>query len=421
MISPVRGRLSRALELIAALATWAVTLALSVRYQQPISVNGGLGWDGKTYHAVAEQLLAHGTAAGPAPFASRVGTGLLAGAVARLAQVPLARGFFIVNALAGALLVVAFLVLLWEHVPRVEVRLGAVALVVTHWAGPVRLPVHQLFVDPVTLVSIALGLVAIDWARRGLATPAVAAVSACAFFGAFCREITLVVPLAFAVAAIAVPAPARLRAVASLLPFFAWAVGTWTVRRMVFTLSSDYAVHVEAKRWLYEKPLPVSLHAVFLTFGLIPVLLVAFREEIKPALRHHPHLLLAAIAFFVLAFIGGDSTERLMAYALVPGLVLAGRILSRDIRALRGFPILATVITAALVGRIFWPIPDYPTAGAGIPDVALIPIGKIAYTDLWSALLSRAHRNEQLVSLAQLLVVSFLAYVFCRRQRTLAS
>ncbi|MBK7396090.1 MAG: hypothetical protein IPJ34_07245 [Myxococcales bacterium] len=404
----------------AAGALWTLVHRLSLRHQPAISVHGGRGWDGQTYYEIAAQLADHGTAAGASPFASRLGTGLLADLVVKVTGRPLDRAFFLVNVTAGLLLCFALVALLRRHVPRAPLRLVAVALFVSHWAGPVRLAHHQLFVEPLAELCVTTGLVVIDRVRARLRSPGVLLFGGVCFAAALVREITLVLPLAFVVSVASARVSAARRVVAATIPLLSWALGAITVRRLVEIVPGVYDPRLEALRWLYEKSLPVALHGLLLSFGLVPALLMAYREEVVEAARALPHLAFSTVAFVGLALLGGDSTERLLTYATIPLLALTGSALARDPRALIGFPAVATLVVAAFVGRIFWPIPDYPTLGAETPDVVIVPVGKVAYDDLWSTLLPRVHRVEQLASLAQLSALGAFTYAFCRRRRGVA-
>lgn len=417
IVTPPRRLVGLVAELFAASALWAVVDGVSRRHQAPISVHAGRGWDGQTYHEVARQLADHGTAAGPAPFAARLGTGLLADLVAKVAKQPLDRAFLLVNETAGLLSCLAAVVLLRRHVRLAALRVVGVALFVTHWAGPVRLAHHQLFVEPVAQLVVIGGLVTIDRVRGRLRSKGVLALGALCAGAALVREITLILPLAFAVATWSAPVSLSRRLAAATLPVLSWCVGALTAHRLVHTQPGAYDARLEALRWLYEKPLPVAVHAVLLTFGLLPALALAYREEVAVVARRAPHLAFATVAFVCLALVGGDSTERLMTYATIPLLAVLGAAVDRDPRAVWGFPVAATLVVSAFVGRVFWTIPDYPTSGAETPSVVLVPIGKVAYEDLWSTLLAHKHRAEQMASLAQLLALSVFAYAFCRRRR----
>src|SRR5205085_10112772 len=95
--------------------------------------------------------------------------------------------------------------------------------------------------------------------------------------------------------------------------------------------TSNYSFVPEALNWAYGKAVPTYIHAWFIAFGpLLVILLFAWRDVIKFLVNHQFHLVyLLSVALF--AYLGGDDHERYIYYAVpvvyaVLGVVLEGRI-----------------------------------------------------------------------------------------------
>ena len=423
-----RGRIAFALEIALAIAIFTATAMLGAHFQKPIGVDGWLGWDGPTYYSVAEQLSMVGRAHGDPPFVHRIGTALIAIAYAKLTHAPLATAFRSVNLGANVVLLGALVWLLRTYVGSLTVRVLALAAMVTHWASPFRMLYYMLSVDHVAQALVVLGVIAIHHARARETPLRVGAVILLSMMGAVTREITIVIPLAFAVAMLgsrgSEPFRRLARAVIAFAPLVGFFAAFLEVRRHAHAIFNDYDPLIEMRWWFYYKPIPVILHSWFLVFGIVPALLVAFRSEAVRFVRDAPHVAFVAAAYFLLAFIGGDSSERLLTFASPAVFAIVGHAVSRRPKIAGVAVAVAFVAVQALTNRVFWTIPEYP--GTGIQDsprVVLLAIGEgVSYVQHWSVKYQEIKQVDfQLFSLAQYLAVSIGVIVFCAvKQRRLA-
>src|SRR5258707_1099477 len=88
-----------------ALSGAVVTLIFfgSLALQSRIDVNGGRGWDGQYYGAIADAFLEGRTPIAPGPYVYRIGTPVLAASAARWSRLPIETAFLIVNGVAAIL------------------------------------------------------------------------------------------------------------------------------------------------------------------------------------------------------------------------------------------------------------------------------------------------------------------------------
>jgi len=410
----MRRWLTLLFEMLCALGIHRLTTRVICRDQLPITQENGRGWDGQVYVTVAEQYKEFGTAKGGAPFIFRPGTGMLAAKIAAKYDLTLEGAFFLVNSAANILLTLLFVWLARIYIRRLPVRLMVYATFITFWAGPYRLAYHQIFVDSLAHVVVAAGLVAIYYARKRPTTARTLIVTALSFAGAWVREVAVLLPLGFALAmAVPLRPDRRLsRFVEAVTPLAAFVLGTLIMRQsFVATLTNGYTIEAEITRWIYGKPLPMIVHGFFLTFGVIPALLLVLRREVSDFARRAPDVAFMAASFCGLAYIGGDSTERLLAFASIPLFMLFGNVVSRRPELFAGFPMLAFVVVQTLTNRVFWSIPDYPHEQMGRPWVLLLPIGENAtYEQWWSAHLGAELQKD---SLWQYFTVSLLVFLWC--------
>jgi hypothetical protein len=411
---------------LALLALVAGTAGLAWTLQRPITLNGGLGWDGVEYARVAEQLSHGGRPAAEAPFVYRVGAPALA---AWLSPGDALHGFRLVNGAAALLAPLLLFAWLGRHGLRPGTRLLLAGLFATQWHAPLRLtPFYPVHADPLMWLFWLGGLLLLDHSRPAPAASApalppllLAAWLAWAALALPCREVLLLPALALACRAnplLLRRAPlaswrahtrARLRpalfapallGLALFLLIRAWAEPT-----------NSYGFVKTAVLWLWLKSLPHYLHGMCQAFG--PALLVLVALDGRRAWRRlaeRQDLLALAAGVAALGWLGGGDTERLLYWGAPLLLLAAGQSLEQirdacrgDGRRGRALAWLAFLALAQALGqRLAWLIPDHP----GSEELAwplLTPLSASGrYLDLWS---QHARPEVAVLSLAQYLVV----------------
>jgi len=417
--------------LIVALTSW-----LAWTRQEPISLNGGRGWDGVEYARVAEQLAAGKRPRAEAPFVYRVGAPALA---AWLSPGDPLRGFRLVGGVAAALAPLLLFAWLGRFGLRSSTRLLAAALFATQWHAPLRLtPFYPAHADPLMWPLWLGGLLLLERSRRAMAGPSprlspglLAAWCAGALAATPCREALLLPalalpfvtsPLLLAWAPRAAWASfARQRRHARLaLPALAGLLAFALVRAWVEPTNS-YGFLKTALVWAWTKSDPAFLHGLAQAVGpaVLALLLLGWREA-GAFLARRQELMVLLVGVLAAGWLGGSDTERLLYWGAPVFLLLAGQALERlgETGALRGGSAAAFLaflaLAQALSQRMWWTIPDHP----GTEDLAwplLTPLSDAGrYLDLWS---QHARPEVAVLSLAQYVVVVGAAWWWGGRLR----
>jgi hypothetical protein len=406
-------------ELAIAIALFAGISALSAATQQPISLHGGQGWDGQVYHRIAEQLAAGERPTADAPFVYRIGVPFL---VAACFGDDLLFGFKAVNVVANLVTTLLFVLWLRPFVARAWLRLLLLSLFLTQWHGPTRFVFfYPILVDPWLFASLFLGLIAI---RNVAAKPTLSSILQVGFVagvGATIREAALILPLALLFSSNPIlpspgmlPALLRLRVrevlrlppIALLLPL-AFALGCMlAIRGFVVSATNAYAFGHTAVGWLYDKPMLSYLQAWFIAYG--PILVVALYgwRRVFSLLAEHQYLAVFLLGFMTLGWIGGSDTERLLYWACPVVYLLIGIAIEAHLGLLRSLPlVLSFAVAQAFSQRLFWTLPDVPSAAPTPLPILSIAADRFQYLDLYSYFGSR---RIEAVSLLEYLVVAGL-------------
>lgn len=375
-----------------AVVLFALVTLVSHFTQRPITLNGGLAWDGQSYHAVAEDL-AHGRrATAPAPFVYRLGTPAI---VAAVFPNELPRGFALVN-LAGSFIATMLLVLwLRMHLTDWRIRFVLVSLFLLTWHAPTRLlHYYPVYVDPWLFVALLGGLIAVRRAELDASGGRMLVVGAIAAVGVVFREVALLIPLALVVSR-----PSR-RAFSVL----GLAVIVLFGVRLLVDPTGDYSFLKAAASSAYSKAFVGYVHSWFIAYG--PLLVVPFVcwREARAFLGAHRGLLVVLAGVVGLSFLGGTDTERMAYWAMPVVYVLVGRIFEAHPRILKPSLGLALFAAAQLVSaRAFWTLPDVPSSTPTPLPFMTIPASDFQYLDLYAV---HGDKTILVASLAGYLVVS---------------
>ncbi len=397
------------------LTVFAAVNLLSSAYQKPVSNHNGMGWDGPKYCQVAEALSKGELPRAEAPYVYRVGTPFLASVIGRT---DLVAGFKRANLAGNVVLVVLFMIWLRMHVTKPAVRVLLGVLLVTHWYGPVRYVYYSpVMVDNWSMVWMLAGLIGVERAAAGPSWRLIAGLSVIAFVGAFFRETTLIVPLAllFFVNPIGwdgggSPFRARLSRMpppACAVPLLCGLLGLGIVR-FCAEPSAPFSQLETTLYWLYAKPLLSYVHAWFISYGLMVVIVIYFWRETVRFLVARQHLLVFLLACALCGWFGGSDTDRLVYWSMPVVYVLMGRALAGATLFARA-PLLALVLAAlqCLTQRLFLTTPDFPNPSCHASFLLLTPLCK---NDYYFNLLSHEWglRPVQLISLLQYAVLALL-------------
>jgi hypothetical protein len=404
---PAESRRGAVVEVLAALALFAVVALVSWAAQKPISLNEGKGWDGIEYYAMAEQIAAGRPLEARAPQVYRPGVPLL---VALLPGGTSVRKFEAVNLFAAGLVVALFVIWLRLFVGKWWVRALLVLLLVTMWHWWARYVFfHPVHADPWFLVCLLAGLIVVHQLGRDLMDSGlIAALSAITFAGVLFREAALVLPVALLARDVVRPRARKLAV--DLVPLAAGAAAVWLVRwpggPFAAHQSHPYDFADVAVIWLYQKPFPTYVHAWFIAFGPVLVPAIFFARDALRFLGRYPYMSVVLGAFAVAGWLGGTDTERLLYWSFPVVYAALGVAIEQNVRILASIPLIAVLAAAqAIAQRLFWTLPDYPGDYFRAP-VLLTPLGStFPHLDLYSW---HPPREVSAVSLAQYLALALL-------------
>lgn len=371
--------------------------------QRPITLNEGLGWDGQAYHAVAEDLVEGRRPGARAPFVYRLGTPAI---VAVLFPADLRRGFALVN-LAGSLVATVLLVCwLRLYLADWRIRVMLVSLFLVTWHAPVRfLQYYPVYVDPWLFAVLLAGLIAIRRVEVSATAARIVLVGVVTVVGVVFREVALLIPLA-----LLATRPSRMAVSALGLGAIAL-IGI----RLAVDPTGDYSFARAVASSAYSKPLVGYVHAWFIAYGPILVVPMVFWREAWAFLNANRGLLVFLAGIAGLAWLGGSDTERMAYWAMPAVYVVAGRILETHPRITHAPSAgLALLVAAQLVSaRVFWTLPDVPSATPTPLPFLTVPADDFQFLDLYA---THGDKTIQVVSMAGYLLVAAAGGWWLRRR-----
>jgi hypothetical protein len=323
----------------------SVTIILSALFQRPLTINGGLGWDGVSYTRIATSCWHVPIVADP-PFVYRVGGPCVA---ALLSSQPV-EGMFRANVLAAVAAIVLLALYLPGQVADRRVRYALLAAYVVYWQGPLRIawwgPAE--LTDAWLHLFLIAGLLALESRRKTIWVAAIVLV------GGLFREAVMVLALALLVQEL----PDVKKAIRTAWPALMTAGVSLLITRLVGHPSYKFGFVSTALNWVYTKTPPQLVHATFVAFGPMLALLVAFPEAPRRWLIERKDIALTLMVLLLLAWFGGGDTDRLLYWSAPIVLVLVGKsIESVEWAQLKG-PLALVVAAQMLSERVLLTTPD---------------------------------------------------------------
>jgi hypothetical protein len=413
----MRGQKVRWVEMIACVTAFLLVTLLSDYFQPRITYHDGRGWDGAYYSTMADQFV-HGeriTTAGP--FVYRVGLPILA---ALLNPGDLLSAFRHINLVANVLILCLFVVWLRYFFNDWKIRFLLVLMLLTQWLGPFRfLSFYPATTDNCQFAFLLLGLLGLQVARQH-EVAGVVWVAVAVFVGTFFREAVPLVgfatlflnnPIRFTNLARGLR-ELRLAGVVQLpkplyfLPVIAGLGALACTHLLVHKTADGYQYWKTALLWIYDKPWPTYLQAMFIVFGPALVLVLFNWRKGWTFLESNQCLLAFIGAVFVLGYVGGNDTERYLFMATPVIYVLMAKAIEDNRLLLQSRPLVLVLVAAQLIAyRAFWTIPDFPNDHRTPLPVLTVPSSHFQYLDLWSF---HGNRLIESVSLAEYVLLALL-------------
>lgn len=413
------------------LVVFLVVNALSAHFQSPMNLDEGRGWDGIQYGRIAEQYLNHEPIQGNAPFCYRIGTPIISGL---LKPHDLVNGFKLVNLGANFLTFAFFVVWIRIFVGDWRIRCLLALLLVSQWLAPFRMVYYYpVSTDNVQYMFLVLGFLCIYLARLRpvLGTVSLAAVVS---VGVLFRESLLLLAVIFPFIDNPITLTGfwkhlvtfkfnrllKLPRPIFILPLVGGVLGVACTHHLAHK-TNDYSFLHTAVGWVYDKPWPTYVHALFIAFGPIVVLTWYNWRRCWEFLANNQALLMFLAGSCVLAYLGGTDTERFWFWTMPATYVLIGRSIE-DLRPLlRSKSFLMLLGTSQIISqRIFWTLPELADNASSSLPVLTVLGSNFRYLDLYAY---QGKRFVEVISLAQYVFLAcvlmwWLHYRAVRRANT---
>jgi hypothetical protein len=292
---------------------WIAGAVVLAMFQPVTTTSDGLGFDGASYHAMAEQLTRDDPPRAVAPFVYRVGTPWLASTVTRITGWSLAESFRRVNLLSS--LAATLLLMRWlrRHVSTGRGRWLVLGVFLCEPHSPLRFTYYYpVNTDPIATCLLLSGLNLIDWIRDHPTRLRIATLAALVVVGVAVREVVLIVAVALLFISLerAGAAP-RLRL---WLPLACGLLAMTAVRAWVVVQPSSYSFVDGVLYWIrWKTPAQLTL-APLLVFGPLAALPVVLWADTRRLLASRFDWCVYLGCFAVLAWIGGSDTERTLIF-----------------------------------------------------------------------------------------------------------
>ena len=310
-------------------------------FQEKISINENLGYDGIYYYKMSEQFQEHKQVTTDAPFIYRIGTPFLA---SLFDNIKLA--YFYINIFSAILISVLIYFLFIEYF-NFKLSIFLAILYQLHWISGIRyILFDSISVDFIALNFLFAGLILIKSNKSEIKK--IIFLSILTIFGVLFREIAFV--------------PATIYLILnfkfnkkSVVPF---SLGIIVLLILHLTLIKTNSYHgiENAVKWFYIKGIGTYILSIFNVYGLLILIPVIFYTDLNRFYVSNKEICLSIILIMVLALIGGSDTERILSWSLPFFYIIVFQII--DDRKIYSNYIMFIIFTSLIFTyRVFWSIP----------------------------------------------------------------
>ena len=360
-------------------------------FQNKISINENLGYDGVYYYNMSEQFQDGETLKTNAPFVYRIATPYLASLFSNIKQ-----SYFYINIIAS---IVSSILIYLIFIKYFEIKVSLILAIFSqlHWISGIRYVLFDpIGVDNLALCFLYLGILVLISEKNY--NQKLILICLITFFGIFFREITLI--------------PAMILLIQnykfkknSIIPLVVGVV-IFILLQTFISKTNDYNGLYSILKWAYAKNIGNYLLSIFNAFGLVIVLFFVFYKNLLTYLKMYSTTSIALFLIMILAYVGGSDTERFLSWALPFFFILTYKII-KDNNLLKNKYVIFTLLTLVLTYRIFWVIP------ADVENTNhVFPVLTYLSNDFNFADLLAFHGNKQYVNiqLIEYLVAAIILY-----------
>lgn len=339
-------------------------LVIILQNQDPIQLNNGLGWDGRHYVKMTEQLLAGEPISYRPPWVNRFGSIWLASQRVLWFNTSIKSAYLWLNFSLGISIVVSLLsTCLNQKKGQIIILVVGCLWWAFHWLGPIRFSFFDPYnADTFAVLVLLWGVILTEDKKPTLIKQIIYVILI--GIGCLFREFVIVLPVAGLLSYRIKSKSIALNSIG----FVAGVIGLFSARLAVHNTFSDNSLWYHFKDVTFHlleiRPLLFLLGA-FLAFGPIILIAYLFRRQIWNT-RYRIWL---SILMLIIAYIGGTDTERYL-FWMAPILIywVSKSVTYPMIKAIPTLFWLLLLVTQTINSRIWWPIPE-PKActGFGFP------------------------------------------------------
>ncbi len=415
------------IEILIVLFLFVLVNFLSQKFQPPITVNSGQGFDGVIYTKVAEQFSNHKIPDAEGPYVYRIGTPFLASLVS---EENLISGFKIINVIGNLLATILFIFWLRLYLDNLKTRILLSALFLFMWHGPTRFVYYYpVYTDPWLFVALLAGLIGIRKVQENTTLLRIVLLGIIVFIGVLFREVSLIIAVAFLFSknpftsmlgkhslqiSLFVKHFIKNIPLSFFIPLFLGIV-SFTMIKLSVTQNNTYSFFMSALNWVQLKTFISYLLAWFVAFGPIIIIPIYYWRTVLQFLIRNQFMLIFLFGISVLGWAGGTDTERLLFWSCPIVYLLIGKIILDNglFNKQNSMGLFVLFVTQSLSERIFWIIPDFPN-GTPVPfPILTILSNDFQYLELFSY---HASSTTRTISFVEYIVLSIMLLWWLNRR-----
>ncbi len=167
-------------------------------------------------------------------------------------------------------------------------------------------------------------------------------------------------------------------------------------------------------QWFYDKSFVEYATAIFISYGPIVTLIPFYYSDFKTFFRNKEELLFILASTFLIGYIAGGDTERILFMSSFPIVfILVGISIEKIFVTPKRWWLFVVLTLQSFALRVFWNLPDYPNNidNTPIPFFGLIG-NQFQYLLLYSY---HGNRNINTLILLEYLILIFITWLILRK------
>ncbi len=384
-------------------------------FQEQITYNSGLGWDGRDYFKIAQDFNSHNLPVARAPFVYRLGTSYL---VSTFFSNNMMDGFKIINILASVLVIFAIWYFLYTYGTNYLLRLLLVLSYLSYWQSPLRLsyfyPVHS---DPIGVLFLFINLIISFKYYNTYKKQYLYWLILTSFIGVFFREITLIPSIALIISSIKYLSKYKINYDKLTLIPLAIGLLAIAITHIIAQANDSYHFINSAIGWIYRKSTIMYLHSILLSVGPIILICLYYYKESIEILKNDKFLSSFLVLILFVSYAGGSDTERLIMWGAPAIYVIIAKLISNHKEITKNKLLMVVLfISQMLVNRVFMPTPDYNYTAKSVFPILTPLASNFRLLDLWAI---HADSRFILISAIQYFLLSILVIILIKYTKKL--